>query len=126
MRISDWSSDVCSSDLAFHVPGPARAKSSERGAGGFHGSWIEIDRVHPGSAQPECTHGVHAGAATDVEEAQALEIAAAEKSLQAAQGFLHVPFVPPPCVIGPVLAECETAGTGSRSMVLHVVIHFLP
>src|SRR3546814_1281192 len=37
MRISDWSSDVCSSDLALHVPGPggrrrpAHAAAPERG-----------------------------------------------------------------------------------------------
>src|SRR3546814_1620071 len=46
MRISDWSSDVCSSDLCIHVR--AQVACAERA--------IEPDRQRPGVAQriPEC------------------------------------------------------------------------
>src|SRR3546814_5264918 len=42
MRISDWSSDVCSSDLL--VPQPVRGSVSRRGLRA-HGAWRQVDRV---------------------------------------------------------------------------------
>src|SRR3546814_18145337 len=44
MRISDWSSDVCSSDLAAQAQGAASAASMSRTA-------IEVDRVQQAKAK---------------------------------------------------------------------------
>src|SRR3546814_3133372 len=41
MRISDWSSDVCSSDLASSAAAMLATSSAETGAGG----WVDIDVV---------------------------------------------------------------------------------
>src|SRR3546814_6260491 len=40
MRISDWSSDVCSSDLAAHRPRPASAPSRARLQEGSNAWWV--------------------------------------------------------------------------------------
>src|SRR3546814_18803638 len=56
MRISDWSSDVCSSDLVF--VGAAEAASScslpceGRGGPGRGAFWISANRGHPLPASP--------------------------------------------------------------------------
>src|SRR3546814_18712453 len=49
MRISDWSSDVCSSDLVAQ-PEPAAAQAREAGAVGLehrleHGVFVEVDHA---------------------------------------------------------------------------------
>src|SRR3546814_4835588 len=58
MRISDWSSDVCSSDLAVHLDDVAGGLDPEQ-------LWpLRAAGVHPGVAQPDHDRGdVLAGAA---------------------------------------------------------------
>src|SRR3546814_10885383 len=59
MRISDWSSDVCSSDLGNHSPRPAPRRS--RSAGACRDQCIESLRVQltrcgdSGASYPKCT-----------------------------------------------------------------------
>src|SRR3546814_5665037 len=50
MRISDWSSDVCSSDLPFDLPGPALYVTVNRG-----GTVLPISAVPALSAGDELT-----------------------------------------------------------------------
>src|SRR3546814_12326166 len=50
MRISDWSSDVCSSDLPVAQPEPAAAQAREAGAVGLEhrlefGVFVEVDHA---------------------------------------------------------------------------------
>src|SRR3546814_12604874 len=63
MRISDWSSDVCSSDLAGarrHHPGAPPAAAGGGRAGGAHGLEGQQFRIaRAGAYQPDfCAHGV--------------------------------------------------------------------
>src|SRR3546814_19236403 len=89
MRISDWSSDVCSSDLTEGLYAPAHpaarsVKNSARNAG--HGGWQSEGKVdqrvddllsgkfiahqHPGNKQPE--EGVDGGRNSSRTKAQAI------------------------------------------------------
>src|SRR3546814_19006739 len=57
MRISDWSSDVCSSDLGGGVRGPAHVRESsifhsDRRWTGRRGTWLESVRRSTPSAPP--------------------------------------------------------------------------
>src|SRR3546814_15612170 len=72
MRISDWSSDVCSSDLVDEAAGiedaegtvlarPWRRTAAETGLG-FHGADGELDPglvAKPGRQQAQCLAGRH-------------------------------------------------------------------
>src|SRR3546814_5559053 len=48
MRISDWSSDVCSSDLLFPQPMEGEALAQPRGNGGVHGGRHENSGTNHG------------------------------------------------------------------------------
>src|SRR3546814_18425756 len=72
MRISDWSSDVCSSDLVF--VGAAEAASScslpceGRGGPGRGAFWISANRGHPLPASPCLRRGRGQGKRDDYNE----------------------------------------------------------
>src|SRR3546814_5776120 len=109
MRISDWSSDVCSSDLTEGLYAPAHpaarsVKNSERNAG--HGGWQSEEKVdqrvddllsgkfiahqHPGNKQPE--EGVDGGRNSSRTKAQAIEIGRATSELQSLMRISYAVF----------------------------------
>src|SRR3546814_3097133 len=63
MRISDWSSDVCSSDLSLPTPAASLAAASELAQGGLSGRLIiETSTVSPHDVAQLCALAAQHGA----------------------------------------------------------------
>src|SRR3546814_7878045 len=83
MRISDWSSDVCSSDLL-----PAHEAPEDAGAAGYQGEAPEEDGDHDDEDHDDGDHddGDHGGDGDDRENGEAETLAAAGSDENAGNG----------------------------------------
>src|SRR3546814_13188366 len=83
MRISDWSSDVCSSDLL-----PAHEAPEDAGAAGYQGEAPEEDGDHDDEDHDDGDHddGDHGGDGDDRENGEAETLAAAGRDENAGTG----------------------------------------
>src|SRR3546814_12787991 len=103
MRISDWSSDVCSSDLVHPVEHPGDDDHRYRRRP------VAIDReTNPGQSRTERQQGDRIGR----EGAQRNSADAAMLGVDRSRGFLHHPYCPTPSIVS---AAPSRAITVSRS-----------
>src|SRR3546814_14771731 len=75
MRISDWSSDVCSSDLRHQLHHPARAGVADRGA--VELAFLPRDRVDEGPVAFVARGDAHRREARDLDRVEAVRLRAA-------------------------------------------------